>query len=140
MAAHPWNYSASEMDDFEGYPVAANAVIEVGDLLGIDASGNALRLLGATHTKFAGIAHENVTGTATAGQRRVRVLTKGVIFNPTAVGSYTQANVNDAVYAADHNGGFTNSAVSTLQIGKYDGQDANGEYRIQFQASTRRDV
>lgn len=140
MAAHPWKYSASNMDDFEGYPVLANAVIEVGDLIGITAAGFATRLAGATHTKFGGIAHENVTGTGTSGERRVRCITRGVIYTKTQVGNYTQANVNDAVYAVDHNGGFTNTALDNLQIGKFDGIDVNLDYRIQFQASTRRDV
>lgn len=140
MAAHPWRLSASESEDFEGYPVLANAVIEVGDLIGITAAGFATRLVGATHTKFGGIAHENVTGTATSGERRVRCLAEGVIFTKTQVGNYTQADVNAAVYAVDHNGQFTNTAVDNLQIGKFDGIDANGDYRVRFQATSRRDV
>lgn len=140
MATHPWKCSASESEDFESYPVLANAVLEVGDLIGITAAGFATRLIGATHTKFGGIAHENVTGTATSGERRVRCLAQGVIYTKTAVGNYTIANVGDGVYASDHNGGFTNVALDNLQVGKFDGIDANGDYRVRFQATSRRDV
>lgn len=123
---------AYQLGDMEEYPVIAADIIYEGAAVGEDASGYSRPL--AAGDVFQGFAQEYVDNSAgSAGDKRVRVLTRGRVVLPIAALAIT-ANDRPAVYASDDDT-FTLTATANSLIGYVSRWNGTGSAVVEFDAA-----
>lgn len=121
-------FSAGEVHD---YPVAANAVIRVGEGVIIDANGYAAPMAVASGQKFAGISTQHVDNTGGANAAKtVTVLKRGIV-DVGIAGGLSQPSVGAAVYY----NGYSTSLFSPSVHGTATGRTQIGTL-VTFSTST----
>lgn len=125
----PRKYALGDMDE---YPVIASDIIYEGAAVGENASGYARPLVAGD--PFLGFCQEQVdNSTGSAGDKRVRVLTRGCITLPISAIAIT-ANDRPAVYASDDNA-FTLTASTNTLIGYVRRWVSTGLAVVEFDAA-----
>lgn len=121
-----------QLGDLEEYPVIASDIIYEGSAVGENGSGYARPLVAAD--PFLGFCIENVdNSTGAAGDKLVKVKTRGKIVLTVTGASAITANDRPAVYASDDNA-FTLTSTSNTKIGYVQRWVAGSQCVVEFDA------
>lgn len=115
-------------------PVAANALIEMGDLVQIVSGGLASPMTQAANLVFVGVAATSADNRGgAAGDKTVRVLRRGTVEIDTAT-TFTQSNVGQLCYAENKSSVHT-TATGRTAVGRVISIVGN-RVRIDFSKAT----
>lgn len=121
-----------QLGDLEDYPVIASDIIYEGAAVGENGAGYARPLVAAD--PFLGFCIENAdNSTGAAGDRLVKVKTRGKVVLTVTGASAITANDRPAVYAADDNA-FTLTSTSNTKIGYVQRWVAGSQCVVEFDA------